>query len=144
MLRHLTIAALLAILAVLPAVAQVDDDLPVLVRANPGGTPGQSITTIEIDGESFTIAGGGGGGGGGSVWVQYSTTGTSWHNTLAAGDLFIRFATAVAQPADDSVDWSAGVQFVGGDGADGATGADGADGTIRAEGPTGADWCRWR
>ena len=76
--------------------------------------------------------------GGSSVWIQFSTTGSSgWHNDAADGDVYIRFALGASQPADSSVDWSTGIRFVGDDGDDGAAGAAGAPGAAGAAGARG-------
>ena len=69
------------------------------------------ILTIEI---ASTGEGGGGGTEGASIWVQFSSDNSSWHNTLVpATDLYIRFASGVTRPANSSSDWGEGIRFVG-------------------------------
>ena len=53
-----------------------------------------------------------------SISVQFSTNGTSWHNTMASDDTYIRFRTGTAA-------WGAGKRFIGIDGIDGEDGEDG-------------------
>ena len=69
------------------------------------------------------------------VYASFSVDGsTAWHATPAADDLYIRFATGTARPAEGAGSWGAAIRFVGADGEDGADGSGngmggGSDGT---------------
>lgn len=61
------------------------------------------------------------------LFAQYSADNSAWDDTLADGDLYIRFALAQSKPGDASSLWSVGIKFVG-EGSGGGTGGRGAKG----------------
>ena len=68
------------------------------------------------------------------IYASFSADGsTSWHETPASSDEYIRFATGTTRPAENAGSWSTAIKFVGEDGAGngmgGGSGADGDDGT---------------
>lgn len=58
------------------------------------------------------------------VKTQYSTNGSSWHNTYASGDMYMRMTF------DGGKTWGAAVKVVGTDGRNGSNGKDGKDGVV--------------
>ena len=69
------------------------------------------------------------------IYASFSVDGaTNWHATPTADDLYIRFVTGTARPAEGAAAWGVAIRFVGEDGADGSGGgmgggSDGDDGT---------------
>ena len=63
--------------------------------------------------------GAGGGGSGAGVNLGFSADNTTWHEDLAVGDRYIRFAVSVNRPDEDSNAWTPGHRFVGDAGAPG-------------------------
>ena len=99
------------------------------------GTPGTDGTD-GTDGED--------GSDGIGVYASFSVNGsTSWHETPANDDKYIRFVSGATRPAEDAASWGVAIKFVGEDGADGTgMGGGGSDGSsvyiaFSADGSTG-------
>ena len=110
--------------------------------AEGAGTWGTAIRFVGEDGEDGEDGSGSGMGGGSDgtgFYASFSINGsTNWHETPAAADLYIRFATGTERPMESSSDWGTAIRFVGADGSNGNDGNDGNPGTPGTPGTPGA------
>ncbi len=62
------------------------------------------------------------------IYASFSVNGsTSWHETPAADDEYIRFATGTSRPAENAASWGVAIKFVGEDGMGGGMGGGSGD-----------------
>ena len=68
-----------------------------------------------------------------NLFIQFSTTGTAWSDAPTDTTRYMRTASALTKPADDSGSWTDAIQIRGSDGEDGDTGTPGSGTTISVE-----------
>jgi hypothetical protein len=69
-----------------------------------------------------------------TVKVQYSTDNSSWHDTFASGDVYLRTGSKLATAADSTYSYSTGAKFIPVKGTDYTDGAPGVRGSLTGYG----------